>query len=347
MQTEIGIETNASFEKKEATEMDMPTTMGFQRKCPRFIPNSPLFQTLSELIKEQPSFIQTLRIDHIKRKENNEEAFIIHLDNNSIKHCLPEECESFKEYRLQERHFSIDKTYRTSKSHHGLTPLHYTEVYASTKDRKKFIIVHVYSDKQGQLLYTQVKEYNSPEEKSDLLEEEYDPSQGIELKLENESALLKTNARLSMSVMLPLFTERQKRYLNFKKEADTLEAKLSEASRSLTGRDSLAAYKKKAREFIEKINELNNYSELLDPRARWLEVNLEVLEAWSLKVQQAARGKPQSEPPLSLTESIKPIEETQSSLEEKESNELEKLYHALIAELQKLKETLKIGRAHV
>lgn len=284
--------------------------------------NSPFYQVLLELQKGVPS-TQLPRISTINK--DLRQAFLIHLDSFPPRHVFPE-------YNFKERHFSVDKFYRkTSKdSRHGYTPIHYTESYFS-QGTGETITIHVYLDKQGQYVYSQIKKKNL-----EGLEEAIDGKTADEV-----SKPLMENVSASISTLSFLFTAKQKLYSKYKDSADKLELELFELSKKLNA-TSFEVYKLKTIEFIKAIKELNRYVEFNDSRDRLIAKRLKSLEEWVKKIKEASK---KTTPDLIEDESstVPSSEEVSDLTESQELSGLESLYETIIEQLKQLKKQLPKG----
>ncbi len=163
-------------------------------------------------------------------------------------------------YVLKERHFRIDQVFKTNTStHHGLTPIHYTETYrllSALEDDTQDIVIHVYLTKTGLFFYIDCP---------------------ISLN-KTQIDCLKANVERFKKIIIDLIEKNDKSYLKQKAIVKKIEEELSALSHSLNTVEQLKAYIKKANIFIQEIRILNQYTESDDPREFVTQNTVDALE---------------------------------------------------------------------
>lgn len=163
-------------------------------------------------------------------------------------------------YVFKERHFRIDKIFKNStRVHHGLTAIHYTERYSllsALEDDTQDIVIHVYFLKTGLFFYI-----HCPIPLSDT-----------------QRDCLKANAERFKKIIMDLIDANNKRCLKQKAIVKNVNTSLNDLSRSLNTIDQVEAYIKHAKIFIQEIRNLNQYTESDDPREITTQKTIDALE---------------------------------------------------------------------
>lgn len=262
----------SSRSKAVVAESFQPAVTGQKRTS--FISESPFYNVLAELRAEYHSALGGIQIE--KLTNDARQAFIVKI-NSTPRHHLFSECQ----YR--ERHFSIDKAYKTSvNTQHGRTPVHYTETYFSAYSNER-LIVHAYLNQQGRYMYAQVKrKYADGTTQEAVLDEAL-----IECIRKNV-----TDATESIQF---LFDERDARYARTQKKVGKLENNLAETfeqlkktvGASLEAQESLwQQYSKLAKELVTSFEDFNRYSEIKSKRSVFIQKTVDYVDAcrkeWAL-----------------------------------------------------------------
>lgn len=173
---------------------------------------------------------------------------------------------------LHDAHFSIDQYYNMEV--HGYTPIHYTLNYKDT-------VIHGYLNVRGEYKYYQIS-----------------PS-GLLSKAQEKA--LEDNIQAAMPVLRTLFEEQTKRQETLQNTAKQLDFELSNLSRTLDHKKIRDEYIKKARDFIEVIQELNLYSGNIDRRYLSMTRLIERIEA----IYECVDKKPLKKPSLEKSKETK------------------------------------------
>lgn len=258
--------------KAVGSESFQPSVTGQKRTS--FISESPFYNVLAELRAESHSALQGIQIGELVN--NSRQAFILKINSKPSHHL-------FSECQYRERHFSIDKVYKTSvNTQHGRTPIHYTETYFSAYSNE-CLIVHAYLNQQGRYMYAQLKK-------------KYADGATQEAVL-NEALIdfIRKNVTEATESIQFLFTEREVRYAKAQQKVDILENELAATFEQLkkTVGDRLEAqetlwqqYSNLAKELAISFEEFNRYSEIKSKRSVSIQKTVDYVDAcrkeWAL-----------------------------------------------------------------
>ena len=234
---------------------------------------SPLYTLIAQLRREKHSSLQALEVKELKTQN----AFLFTINSPLEEYWVLRRAD-LALFFLKERHFRIDETYKDRSAQHGLTPLHYTEIYGLPNcDRE--MVVHAFLNKKKQYIYSQVRVYDSTDRSGTFQEIKVDEA------LENT---IHNNMRASIVCLAPIFDEWDNRcLLQEEKVQESIRGLENLSGQALIDKKSLKAYQEKFATLIQEMNVKDELRGEADRRRNVLFNLKSNIESWSNRIEEA------------------------------------------------------------